>query len=493
MPYNSEGVGAGSHKRSVSTQYAGTILLCKEHRKAAAFCGVCLREAPRAEMEEEYTQGVPVGCLENEDHQTWPDVETTCRSCRAQVFWMRVNARPEWRQAVNTHRWASLDWETRTSVENFIDLGEGTIQDALQVAEEKHWLRTYTKLGDMLQQALASSRFVSRAESGEVYNSDEELSEDETDDPEILSLTEDAGGVKDLAIGDWARNRILDGHWISPADDWFHNTANGRPRLAPAVHPCPWNRRTIYEGALDEGQSDDAQVLEHPRPKTYLAPHPPSYALCEMTYRSFSRHMGYILGPPMRNIVRKIVMECAADGTDPAVRANRMSLEDVMRELRDESAWYNGIDWLERRANARLAERRRAKERDEDYSSSSSHSTGSHTTSPVLSTTTLQTTPSPPPSGKEDEVVASSPMTAAPPVSTSPVLKSPDIIRTIPYVPVTAQHLPYYSIEAFGYVRICYAISATLIIDAVVLLLRCGARRVRRYINANARSASARC
>ncbi|EIW53922.1 uncharacterized protein TRAVEDRAFT_60523 [Trametes versicolor FP-101664 SS1] len=450
MPYNSEGVGAGSHKRSVSTQYAGTVLLCKDHRKATAFCGVCLREAPRAELEEEYTQGVPVGCLENEDHQTWPNVETTCRSCRAQVFWLRVSARPEWRQAVSTHRWATLDWETRTAVENFIDLGEGTIQDVLQLAEEKHWLRSYTKLGDMLQQALASSRLFSRTESGDAFNSDEELSEDETDDPEMLSLTEE--GVKDIAINDWARNRILDGHWISPADDWFHYTANGRPRLAPAVHPCPWNRQTIFEGALDEGQSDDAQVLEHPRPKTHLSPHPPSYTLCEMTYRTFSRQMGEILGPAMRNIVRKIVMECAADGTDPAVRANRMTLEDVMRELRDESSWYNGIDWLERRANERLAERRRAKERDEDDSSSSSHSTGSHTTSPVLSTTTLQTTPSPPPSGKEDDALASSPMTTAPPVLTSPLLKSPDIIRMIPYVPVTAQHLPYYSIEAFGYV-----------------------------------------
>lgn len=287
--------------------------------------------------------------------------------------------------------------------------------------------------------------------------------------------------------------RILDGHWISPADDWFHYTANGRPRLAPAVHPCPWNRQTIFEGALDEGQSDDAQVLEHPRPKTHLSPHPPSYTLCEMTYRTFSRQMGEILGPAMRNIVRKIVMECAADGTDPAVRANRMTLEDVMRELRDESSWYNGIDWLERRANERLAERRRAKERDEDDSSSSSHSTGSHTTSPVLSTTTLQTTPSPPPSGKEDDALASSPMATAPPVLTSPLLKSPDIIRMIPYVPVTAQHLPYYSIEAFGYVRISGAINATLIIDAVVLPLRCGARRVPRYISANARSASGLC
>ncbi|KAI9063940.1 hypothetical protein FKP32DRAFT_1676024 [Trametes sanguinea] len=433
MPYNNEGLGSGSPKRSSTTPYAGTILLCKEHRKVAAFCSICLREAPRGDLEEEYTQGTPVSCVENEDRQTWPDIEATCRQCRAQTFWARVNMRPEWREAVNGSRWASLDWETRQSVESFIELGEGCINDVLQIAEEKHWLRSYTKLGDMLQQALAASRFVSRAESGEGYNSDEELSDDDMEDPEMLSLTEDAGGIRELAINDWARNRILDGHWISPADEWFNNTKNGRPRLAPARHPCPWNRRAIYEGALEEGQGDEAQELEHPRPKTHLAPHPPSYALCELTYRAFSRQMREILLPPMRNIVRKLVMECAADGTDPALKAVRMTVEDVMRELRDESAWYNGIDWHERRMNARMEEeRRRAKEKDEDDSSSSSHSGGSHTTSP------------------EDEAAVSSPIAAAPPIPASPVLKAPELLRPIPYVPVTAEHMPSYSVEAFA-------------------------------------------
>ncbi|KAI0644862.1 hypothetical protein C8Q79DRAFT_1011007 [Trametes meyenii] len=451
-PYTSEGLGAGNIKRSASSIFAGTVMLCKEHKKTAAFCGVCLREAPRGEMEEEYMHGVPVCCVENEDRQTWPDIDSTCRSCRGQVFWTRVNARPEWREAVSGTRWALLDWETRQSIESFIDLGEGSIHDVLQVAEEKHWLRSHTKLGDMLQQALAASRFASRAESGEAYNSDEELSDDDMDDPEMLSLTEDAGGIKELAINDWARNRILDGHWISPADEWFHNYNQGRLRRAPALHPCPWNRRAVYSGALDEGQDDEAQELEHPRPRTCLAPHPPSYALCEQTYRAFSRQMREILLPPMRNIVRKMVIESAADGSDPAVKAARMSVEDVIRELRDESAWYIGIDWLERRVHARLEEQRRVKEKDEDDSSSSSHSGGSHTTSPVLSTTTLHTTPSPPPNSKEDDAAVSSPLAGAPPLAPiSPILKSPELLRPIPYVPVTSEHMPIYSTEAVSH------------------------------------------
>lgn len=369
--------------------------------------------------------------------------------------------RPEWRAAVDSRRWSLVDWETRQSVESFIDMGEGTIREVLQVAEEKYWLRTYTKMGDMLQQAIAASRYAARAEAGEAYGSDEELSEDDLEDPEMLSLTEDAGGIRELALNDWARNRILDGHWISPADEWYNHTNNGRPRLAAAQHPCPWNRHSIYEGALDDGQGDEAQELEHPRPKTHTIPHAPSYSLCEQTYRAFQRQMREILLPPMRNIVRKLVMECAADGTDPAIKAVRMSNEDVLRELRDEWTWYNGIDWVERRANARLEEeRRRAK--DEDDSSSSSRSDGSHTTSPVLSTTTLQTTPSPPPSGKEDELVISSPLVGAPsPIS--PILKVPELLRPIPYVPVTAVHMPSYSSEALNIV------SSSHLIDVSVL------------------------
>ena len=160
--------------------------------------------------------------------------------------------------------------------------------------------------------------------------------------------------------------------------------------------------------------------------------------------------MWEILLPPLRNIVRKLVVECSADGTDPALKAVRMTTEDVMAELRDERAWYNGIDWIERQVNARLEERRRAKDKD---SSSSSHSSGSHTTSPVLSTTTLHTTPSSPPGSKDDEAVTMSPMVGAPPVPASPVLKAPDLLRPIPYVPVTAEHMPSYSKEAFSMVR----------------------------------------
>jgi hypothetical protein len=179
--------------------------------------------------------------------------------------------------------------------------------------------------------------------------------------------------------------------------------------------------------------------------------------------------MRNILLPAMINVVRRVIIECSADGVDPAMRAARMDAEDVVLELRDEAVWYNGIDWLERRANGRREgeerERRQRRESDAkrkatkderkdgdgDDSSASSKSDESHTTSPVLSTTTLQTTPSPPPGAdKKDEEAGTGRQVTLP---VSPVLESPVLLHPIPYVPVTVSHLPHYSMESFKMVR----------------------------------------
>ncbi|EMD32918.1 hypothetical protein CERSUDRAFT_118352 [Gelatoporia subvermispora B] len=454
-PYSSTGLAHG--KRLVPTPWLGNVVTCREHRKAT-YCGVCMRAAPQAELEGE---GGIVCCAENEDEETWPGVEATCRLCRQEWLWTRVQHNPVDREALGGPKWQSKDWETRQGVDAFLDLGEGTIADVIVTAREKHWLRSQTKLPELLQQALASSRY-SRAEAGEGYGTDEELSEEEDEeDPEVLSMTEDAGGVKELAIQDWARNRILDGYWVSPADQWYGFANTSRP-LVPSVHPCPWNRGATYSGAVDDGETEgDGAELDHPRPRTVGAPPPPTYQLCEHTYRAYIKQMHDILLPAMRNIVRRIAIECSADGADPTIRASRMTTEEVLRELHHESTWFNGIDWLERRANERELERKRqrerkrgkGKEKDEDESSSSSRSEGSHTTSPVLSTTTLQTTPSPPPSGeaKEDETVVSPTTSVAPTLSiaVSPVLKSPELIHPIPYIPVALSQMPQYGLDAF--------------------------------------------
>jgi hypothetical protein len=219
------------------------------------------------------------------------------------------------------------------------------------------------------------------------------LSDDE-EDPELLSLTEDAGGIRDLAVNDWARIRILDGHWYSPADQYFGNRLPDKPTVVPAAHPCPW---TIEDISIHE--------IQHPQLELVRSEVPSSFNLCDQVYRAYQRQMRLIVSPAMQNVVRKLVMECTMDGVDPALKATRMSVEEIGQELRNEGVWFNGVDWVERRANLRREEadreRRRVgarqKEEDESSTASSVKSDASHETSPVLSTTTLQTTPSPPP------------------------------------------------------------------------------------------------
>jgi hypothetical protein len=459
-PQNSAGLTVA--KRAVGTPFLGTIFVCRDHRRNS-FCGLCLREAPPLESENDYNL---VSCVENEDEETWPGVDTTCRTCRSEWLWRRVSGNSRDREAVGGPKWNSPDWETRQSVEAFIEMGEGTISDVITIAQEKHWLRNHTKLPDMLSQALAASRYATREEGLGVrggYVSEEELSDDDVeddDDPELMSLTEDAGGVRELAISDWARNRILDGHWFSPADQWYGNSVLNRATVVRAVHPCPWSRDPAAEGQQHCQIDSDGEEI-HPRSATVRAEVPPTFQLCEQAYVAFQKQMRSILLPAMTNIVRRVIIECQADSTDPAMRVARMDTEEIIAELRDEAVWYNGIDWLERRANGRreVLARRREEERKEkddgDDSSASSKSDGSHTTSPVLSTSTLQTTPSPPPSvgKKDDELGALGGAGRAPSFPVSPVLESPVLLHPIPYVPITVSHLPHYSMESLKLVR----------------------------------------
>jgi hypothetical protein len=85
--------------------------------------------------------------------------------------------------------------------------------------------------------------------------------------------------------------------------------------------------------------------------------------------------MRTVLLPVFRNVVRRLIVECVLDAADadatveaglsasrklldPAMGAERMNLADVVRQLREEGMWFNGID--------RSAERRNARAEDEE-------------------------------------------------------------------------------------------------------------------------------
>lgn len=585
-------VGLGAAKRTHVIPRLGVISVCREHRKTT-FCGVCLREAPAAECDPQfdvqsnmrlsgynqlYSHGnfnlalggynpyattlnpaLMVLCSENEDDETWPGIDATCRSCRSEGLWNRIKSSTRDREAIGGPRfvqsssssrsspasprqlalarvppwkYASADWETRQTVDAFIELGEGSITEVLNVAREKLWLRSYTKMPELMEQAVAATRWASEGmgtdfsqnsyhhrepesvaapqqdhtrttEGGDsyspvnslspsrrsrspsprsAYSSDYEGSEDE-DDPDLLSMTEDAGGVRDLAIADWARTRILDGHWCSPADQWYGyarpigggvrdpgeepdyesetdddeplESGQSRHRIkVPATHPCPWTLSRPSSPSSLPSPTDDS----HPRLSTVRSQAPPSFGLCEQAFRAFSKQLRQILLPGMNNIVRRLVIE-SANGiggawVDPAVRASKMGLEDVLAELRTPGVWFDGVDW----AAGGLDIGGKREDDSLSITSASTRSDGSHTTSPVLSTTTLHTTPSPPPSHSEEKEhePATTTSTARPkpphvviPIPVSPVLESPKLLHPIPYVPVTLAYMAQYSLEAF--------------------------------------------
>jgi hypothetical protein len=327
--------------------------------------------------------------------------------------------------------WASLDWEVRQSIDAFVEAGEGTLSEILQVAREKHWLNRYTRVRMHMEHALAQQRLDMHS-NGYVYeNADEDTTagEIDPDDYETLAMAEELHSVRDMAQSDWARTRILDGLWLSPADDWY----GYRPRHPPsAEHPVPWALST-----------SNGQV--HPIPATLRVPPAPTYHLADQLYRVFERQLRKILLPAMQNIIKRIMFQGRAEAMKTVAT---MELEDVLRALQQAWAWSKDL----RRPPAHENDPDPGTPVDDAYSSSKSEA--SHTTSPVLSTATLQTTPSPPPSEdkRERDGDAESPTEEVPRMNIFTELGPPEpsnLLRDIPYVPTTLQEMPSFSLKAF--------------------------------------------
>ncbi|KAH9032584.1 hypothetical protein EDB85DRAFT_1203388 [Lactarius pseudohatsudake] len=425
-------VGLALAKRAVAVPFMGTILTCREHRKSA-YCGLCLREAP-PRYDVFTAEAAAVGCVENEDVETWPTVATTCRSCRSEWLWRRMGVAAPDREvsASGSPYWSSLDWEVRQSIDAFIESGEGTLGDIIQIAREKLWLSRYTRIGMHMEHALAQQRLDMRTNGYGYESADEDAASGEVDpdDYETLAMAEELHSVREMAQSDWARTRILDGLWLSPADDWY----GYRPRPPPAEHPASW--------AL---QVADGQV--HPTPTTIRVPPAPTYHLADQLYRVYERQLRKILLPAMQNIIKRIMCQGRAEAMKVVAS---MDSEDVLRALQQAWAWSKDLRQLPPPA--------RESDLDPgtppDDASSSSKSDASHTTSPVLSTATLQTTPSPPPSDdkREKDGEAESPREEAPRMRLFVEIGPPEpsnLLRDIPYVPATTQEMPSYSLKAF--------------------------------------------
>ncbi|KAJ7055847.1 hypothetical protein C8F01DRAFT_447417 [Mycena amicta] len=329
--------------------------------------------------------------------------------------------------------------------------------DLMQLAEPEEQPRQWAGKTVTLQE-VARSRSESPLDGySEDYSDSEEL------DLEIEMAVEEEMNVRELALGDWARGRILDGSWVTPADVYYlvRVKRGEHPDIGiRATHPVPWTISPPPSPPHDPAAPTRAPARHPGTP----GPPVPTALLADVAHTAHVRQLRTVLLPPMRNVVRRLVMECALDAgemdleekkvVDPAIRAARMSLEDVVRELREEEGvWFEGVDWSERRRNAKAEaqeEIRRRRRTEEDTSSDGSGTTPGKTESPALSTSTLGTTPSPPPPGerysKEPKSVDFG--SRPPAIAVDPVQNPPRLLHSIAYVPETIAHLPMYSLEA---------------------------------------------
>ncbi|KAJ7805909.1 hypothetical protein B0H14DRAFT_3882626 [Mycena olivaceomarginata] len=224
----------GLGRRSVDTLSLDVVSLCEAHSTRKC-CGVCFRGDSL-----DSTDTV----AKNKDAMVFPGVRATCRACRAEWLWRSAllvsdplhagmslvdsGARSGLLDTLGCASpaiFAPSDPIVRGALVAFVDLGEGTVNDVLVVAAECGWLRAQTRWTELMHQAFAAQlcgdEYEKCAENtrygGDNADCDSELEED--DAAAALEAV-----VKDLALGDWARARILNGMWMAPADLCYVNS-----------------------------------------------------------------------------------------------------------------------------------------------------------------------------------------------------------------------------------------------------------------------------
>lgn len=306
---------------------------------------------------------VPESLFENEDADTWPAVHTTCFHCRREAL-LRAVIRYSTTTSIDLYSFiggATLeakDYEARSTVENFVDMAEGGVNDVINVLLERHWLQSNTNLGSLLDQAVASARY-SRAEIDDYESEDDMLSDDEEDSYDMLQNQEE-NGIRLLAITAWARSRIMDGNWVTPNDLWYvsmgqlpHDSPWDPSVLSPTLHPVPYwlqspssdqNSHSINtlgkdnDGDASMSTIDESSLVHYPTVERFTPL--PSHRFVQLTSTCFRNTLREILYEPLRRLVYQFAREAQAAKQDPCVRLSRVGLDDVLTMLRDEKVWY---------------------------------------------------------------------------------------------------------------------------------------------------------
>ncbi|KAG9088137.1 hypothetical protein FRC06_002221 [Ceratobasidium sp. 370] len=350
-------------------------------------------------------------------------------------------------------------------VTQYVEFGDWTIREAIEEMEERVWMRWWTKAGEMEGLVRATARMQRMEERAEEIREREaararqedlrrqvlaagggdlgpgldilpdEFADDESDeDDDLLSLS-DEFGLREMIFQDWARNRILEGIWLSPHTDMnrYYSAATnnpemrtlparvaphhplGAPRAPPTLpRPFPW---TVL------APLDDRRSYAHVPANFYLSTPPPPSRLSYHLARAWEGALRSVLGPALSNIVARIVAECdiadrlysqlqsrdqrdraytrlrarcslALGERDPCRAVTRIGADRIVEILRGPEPWVEGGGWEDAGMLAEMVLEDDAS--DEDGQSDLASCTPSPEA--LQSPSTMRTTPSPPPS-----------------------------------------------------------------------------------------------
>ncbi|KAJ7504038.1 hypothetical protein B0H11DRAFT_2273732 [Mycena galericulata] len=316
----------GLGKRSVYMLRMGVVSLCEEHSTRKC-CGVCLRgDSPYGDDT----------VVKNKDEVVFPAVRATCRACRAEWLWrsalLASDPVPVGIGLVDAEMGNELlgslgcTAPARFTPSDPIASAGGCVQT--RWTELMHQALAAQLCGDEYEKCAEGTGY-----GGDNGDCDSELEEE---DDAAAALEVD---VKDLALGDWARARILNGMWAAPADLRYGDDQDRVPL------------------------SSEDEPVNHPRRYVDpLPPPPPTKSLEVAAQNAHMRQMRAILLPALHNVVRRVVFDCALDADevetaldrtragcvrnplDPAMRAVRMSLAEVVCNLREQDVWFDGTD-----------------------------------------------------------------------------------------------------------------------------------------------------
>ncbi|KZV99406.1 hypothetical protein EXIGLDRAFT_762700 [Exidia glandulosa HHB12029] len=360
-PFAAQAVG--NVRKWMPTQHLQLAGVCRDH-KFNHVCAVCLRESAQlAPQESPYEPGV----AESDDEDMFPGLTATCSTCRQDVLCNLLEHEGILHQ-LGGRSFDKTEYDLKLNLEAYIDIAEGDATTLCILAKERLWLREHTRMREMMAQAVAAQRYADGEDA-------DMLAEEDDDEMDLDISWAEESTARELALGEWARTRILEGVWTAPADD-----ARSLLRAQQGSASMPVGTHQEHEG---------------PHPVRAHAP-VPAAGLAHGISRSYWNAMRQLLWPAMQNVARRLLLACGNDVIHAQEEACNIMREPnlaywVVERCREEKSWRHPVA----PPPGHVAQHDPHIGHRHHRASSSSASTSSGERSPTspTSTSTLRTTP----------------------------------------------------------------------------------------------------